>query len=272
MGAVADFVEDVVGGVVEAVGDVAEAVVNAAGDVIEAVGDAAAKVVQSAIDDPIGTIAKAAAIATGQVELLPLISAADVVAHGGNLEQAVIAGGISYIGQGVANYVAADLSVANQFDTTPFSEQTRMLAEQNAGLIAKDQLSTAIGTAAGAATRTALSGGDIGDVLTSGLTSGAGSYVGQEVKGDTADLLGKTGSTIAGNVAGATTAGVLQGKDLNTVFGNSLVNNLINVNLANMNNSSKVEDGTTKKADAGTSDVMTAYNNLNSIDKQFVDM
>jgi hypothetical protein len=151
MGGVADFIEDVVGGVVEAVGDVVEAVVDVAADVVEAVGDAVVSTVESAIEDPIGTIAKAAAIATGQFELLPLISAADVVAHGGNLEQAVIAGGISYVGQGVANYVAADLSTANTFDTTPFSEQTRILAQQNAGLIPNDQLSTAIGAGAGAA-------------------------------------------------------------------------------------------------------------------------
>jgi hypothetical protein len=269
MGGVVEAIGDAIGDVVEAVGDVAEAVVDVAVDVVEAVGDAVESTVEAAVNDPIGTIAKVAAVATGNAYLIPYISAASVVANGGNLEQALIAGGTAYVAQGVANYVAADFSAANQFDTTPFSEQTRMLAEQNAGLVANDQLSTAIGSAAGSATRTALQGGDVGDILTSGLTGGAGSYVGQEVKSETADLLGKTGSTIAGNVAGATTAGVLQGKDLENVFGNSLVNNLINVNLANMNSGKGNEP--VKKAET-QSDITTAYENLNPADKQFVDM
>jgi hypothetical protein len=271
MGGVVEAIGDAVGDVVEAVGDVAEAVVEAAVDVVEVVADTVENTVEAALDDPVGTIAKVAAVATGNAYLLPYISAASVVANGGNLEQAAISFGTAYVAQGVANYVAADLSTANTFDTTPFSEQTRMLADQTGGMIARDQLSTAIGSAAGAATRTAISGGDFEDILTSGLTSGAGSYVGQEVKSETADLLGKTGSTIAGNVAGATTAGVLQGKDFEDVLGSSLVNNLINVNLANMN-VGKGNEPVKKAENETSSEVMTAYNSLNDVDKQFVDM
>lgn len=266
MGGVADFVGDVVGGVVEGVGDVVEGVVDVAGDIVETVGETVVNTVEAAIDDPIKTIATVAAVATGNAYLIPYINAADVVADGGDLGDAAKAFGTAYVAQGVANYVAADLSAANTFDTTPFTEQTAMLASQNAGLVPYDQLSTAIGSAAGASTGTALRGGDFEDILTSGLGAGAGSYVGQEVRGGTADLLGPTGSKIAGNVAGATTSGVIRGQDFNEVLGSSFVNNLINVNLANMNagaGNKPAETKTTTKAE---------YDGLSDLDKEFVDM
>ena len=269
MGGVVDAVSNAVSDVVDTVGNVVSDVVDAGVKVVDAVGTAIENTAQAAVNDPIGTMAKVAAVATGNVELLPLISAADVVAHGGDLQQAAIAAGTTYVAQGVANYVAADLSTANTYDTTPFSEQTRMLAEQNAGMITPDQLSNAIGAGSGSAVRTAITTGDLQQSLVAGLTGGAGSYVGQEVKADTADLLGKTGSTIAGNVAGATTAGFLQGKDPNQVFGSSLVNNLINVNLANLNAGKGSEPEPTKKAET-PNDILTAYNSLNDLDKTFV--
>jgi len=235
MGGVADFVGDVVGDVVEGVGDVVEGVGDVAGDIVETVGDVVVSTVEAAIDDPIKTIATVAAVATGNAYLIPYINAADVVVSGGDLGDAAMAFGTAYVAQGVANYVAADLSAVNSFDTTPFSQQTSMLASQNAGLVPYDQLSTAIGSAAGATTAGVIRGDEFEDILTSGLGAGAGSYVGQEVRDQTGDLLGKTGSRIAGNVAGATTSGAIRGQDVNEIFGSSLVNNLINVNLANMN-------------------------------------
>ena len=107
--------------------------------------------VEAAIDDPIKTIATVAAVSTGNAYLIPYINAADVVADGGSLGDAAKAFGTAYVSQGVANYVAADLSTADTFDTTPFSEQTRILAEQTGGMVPTDQLSTAIGSGAGAA-------------------------------------------------------------------------------------------------------------------------
>jgi hypothetical protein len=58
MGAVADFVEDVVGGVVEAVGDVVESVVDVVQDVGRAIDD---YVIQPILDDPLTAIATVAA-------------------------------------------------------------------------------------------------------------------------------------------------------------------------------------------------------------------
>lgn len=266
MGGVVESIGDALGDVVEGVGDVVEGAVDVAGDIVETVGDTVVNTVEAAIDDPVKTIATVAAVATGNAYLIPYINAADVIADGGDLGDAAKAFGTAYVAQGVANYVAADLSAANTFDTTPFTEQTSMLASQNAGLVPYDQLSTAIGSAAGASTGTALRGGDFEDILTSGLGAGAGSYIGQEVRADTRDLLGETGSKIAGNVAGATTSGVIRGQDFNQALGSSFVNNLINVNLANMN-SGAGNQPTEKKTDTNT-----AYNSLSDVDKQFVDM
>ena len=95
MGAVASFVEDVgdaVGGVVESVGNVAESVVENAGKVVEQVGNTVEKTVQSALDNPVATIAKVAAVATQQYYLLPYISAAETLDNGGSIEQAFISG------------------------------------------------------------------------------------------------------------------------------------------------------------------------------------
>ena len=58
MGAVADFVEDVVGGVVEAVGDVVDSVVDVVKDVGRAIDD---YVIQPILDDPLSAIATVAA-------------------------------------------------------------------------------------------------------------------------------------------------------------------------------------------------------------------
>jgi hypothetical protein len=110
MGGVVDAVSDVVGGVVDAVGDVASAVVDTASSVVEAAGNVVNTVVTAAVNDPIGTALKVAAVATGNAELLPAISAGDVVAHGGSLEQAAVAAGTTYVAQGVTNYVSDQLS------------------------------------------------------------------------------------------------------------------------------------------------------------------
>jgi hypothetical protein len=110
MGGVVDFVSDVfegagdfVGDVIESVGDIALDVVREVGNAVVSIGEEAGKIAQAAINDPIGTIAKVAAIATQQYWALPLISAATVVASGGDLMQAALAAGISYAGMEIAS-------------------------------------------------------------------------------------------------------------------------------------------------------------------------
>ncbi|UOF78444.1 hypothetical protein [Caudoviricetes sp.] len=107
MGGVVSAVASVVSDVVETVGDAVEDVGNAVIDnIVEPVAHAVENTVQSIADDPIGSMAKIAAVATGQFELLPLISAADTLAHGGSLEQAALNAGVAYIGGEVGGEIA----------------------------------------------------------------------------------------------------------------------------------------------------------------------
>ena len=115
MGAVASFVEDVVGGAVEAVGDIAETVVETAGSIVEQAGELVTTTVDAALSDPIGTVAKVAAVATGNAYLLPYISAGSVIANGGSIEDAIVAGGTTYVAQGVAEYVGEQFSTPTEY-------------------------------------------------------------------------------------------------------------------------------------------------------------
>ena len=120
MSAVLDFVEDTldfVGDVIEDVGDVISDVVEVAFDIVEDVGDFVGDAVEAALDDPVGTIAKVAAVATGNAWALPYISAGSVIVNGGSLEDAIIAGGTTYIAQGVVDYINAP--VPGDFDYGP---------------------------------------------------------------------------------------------------------------------------------------------------------
>jgi hypothetical protein len=93
MAAVVEIVEDVVGGV----GDIIEDVVGVVGDAIDWVVDEIVEpvisgvgdVIQAALDDPITTIAKIGAVATGNAWALPLIDGAAVAANGGDLGDVV---------------------------------------------------------------------------------------------------------------------------------------------------------------------------------------
>ena len=119
MGAVADAVGGALGAVldpIKQIGHIAESAVREVGHACESVGREVGKVGQAAVNDPVGTIAKVAAIATQQYWALPLISAATVVAHGGDLGQAALAAGISYaagaIAVGVGEALGAGSSAA----------------------------------------------------------------------------------------------------------------------------------------------------------------
>jgi hypothetical protein len=140
MGSVASFVGDVVGGavdivgdVVEGVGDVGQDIIDVAADTVETVGDTVGNVVQGALDDPIGT---AAMIGTAiyAPQLLPVVSAGNVIANGGDIEDALISAGAVYAGQAVASTLNSQLGTALDYVTDVGSSQTSMLAAQDAGL------------------------------------------------------------------------------------------------------------------------------------------
>ena len=104
-------VGDAVGSVVEGIGDAVTTVVD---KVVTPVADAVSSTIESAMDNPVATLARVAAVATGQFELLPLIGAADVAAHGGDFGDMAKAAAISYVaGQaGAATSGLADSTIA----------------------------------------------------------------------------------------------------------------------------------------------------------------
>jgi hypothetical protein len=110
MGAVADFVGDVVGGVVEAVGDVVEAVGDVVSDAADWIGD---NVVQPILDDPITFIAAAAAYSMGIPGLsfagpgtaasVGIATTGSRLAQGDEFDDAVKAGAFAAAGTGIGN-------------------------------------------------------------------------------------------------------------------------------------------------------------------------
>ena len=87
--------------------------------VIDPVMSTVSNVIQAALDNPIKTIAQVAAVATGQVWMLPLIEGADVAAKGGNVEDVLKATATAYVAQTVGSYVggAANTAVAKATDS-----------------------------------------------------------------------------------------------------------------------------------------------------------
>jgi hypothetical protein len=112
MGAVADFVGDVVGGVVEAVGDVVETVGDVVSDAVDWIGD---NVVQPILDDPITFVASAVAYAYGIPGLsfagpgtaasVGVATTGSRLAQGDDFDDAVKAGAFATAGTAIGNVV-----------------------------------------------------------------------------------------------------------------------------------------------------------------------
>ena len=198
MGAVADFVGDVVGDVFDAVGDVVEAV----GDVVEDVGNAVGDVVEGALENPIQTIVTIAAVAaapmTGGASLyaIPATSAATVLANGGDFDDALKAAAIAYAGTMVGNAAG---NYAGSYAAN---------AGQNAAM---QQLAAgATRAVASGATTAALSGRDVGDAMVRSL-AGYGLYrgvdyafneAGQAIDAITGQVLAEADGTLAPELTG----------------------------------------------------------------------
>jgi hypothetical protein len=79
---------------------------NAVSSVINTVADTVTNTVKGALSDPLGTIAKVAAVATGNAWALPLISGADTIAHGGSIGDALKSAGKAYVAGQVVGQVS----------------------------------------------------------------------------------------------------------------------------------------------------------------------
>ena len=96
-------------------------------DIVEPVLRGVENIVDAALDDPIATIAKIAAVATGNAWMLPLIDGAAVAADGGDLGDVVKAAAISYatgkVAGVTAKYINPTIAKAGFSDTVELALQ-----------------------------------------------------------------------------------------------------------------------------------------------------
>ena len=131
MSVIIDIVEDVVDVVVDVVEDVVgvveDAINWAVDEIVEPVLSGVGDIVQAALDDPITTIAKITAVATGNAWALPLIDGAAVAANGGDLGDVVKAAAISYatgkVGEFTSTYVNPKVASAGLNSTVEAAVQ-----------------------------------------------------------------------------------------------------------------------------------------------------
>ena len=179
MGAVADFVSDVVdsvGDVFEAVGDVVEDVVEFVGDAVEKVGE----VVQAVIDDPLPTLL---AVGGSFVGIPPWVTMGAVTAaRGGDLEDIALSMGTAYIGAEIAP------SISNSISSTVSSTFVEAGINETVSQLAGDAISKGLVNG----TLTEVRGGDFEDGFAGGFTgtlvAGGVSEVASYVKPDIIEM------------------------------------------------------------------------------------
>ena len=266
------------GPAIKSVGQTIESGVREIGKGAEGLGREVGKVGQAAINDPIGTTLKVAAIATQQYWALPVISAGTVIANGGSIEQAAISAGISVAAMAVSAGIAEglDSAFANELTSSVgdasltatntladgtiqhvFSDGSTILQGVNgtisttaatvapsiasqlpAGVL--QSINTAIANSGGSAAMTALQGGDFNEILMSGISSGAGSFAGTQTNAQLKDLgLNSKVAQVLGKTTGAVTSGAIKGQDANQIFNTALVNNIVQTSLSEAGKSLK---------------------------------
>jgi hypothetical protein len=167
MGGVVKAVTNVVGDAVESVGDVVEDVGQFVVDeVVEPIAKTVEATVDQALEDPIGTAVKVAAITTMNPAIIAAANAAVAVANGASLEEAAISAGKAYIAGEIAQGVSTELQ-------PEFASSGDLTASQAA------TASRIAGQAAGAAA----TGGDaLGALINGGMNAGV-SAVSSEIPG-----------------------------------------------------------------------------------------
>lgn len=231
MSAVVEAVKDIgdaIGDAVETIGDVAEDIVDTVVDVVEDVGKTLEKTVQAALDDPIRTIATIAAVASGQVQLIPYINAGATLARGGSFEDALKSYAVSTIAQGVGSYVGDQLGTALEYGTDLGSAQTAMLAQQSGDLIGNTlggTIGSAVGAGAAGATAAALTGGDaeqafLNAIANYGVRAGVNYTLNQA--GQIVDQMGRPAPEDAVQAINADTAQSLGGNTVTYDDGSSI--------------------------------------------------
>jgi len=291
------------GPAIKSVGQTIESGVREIGKGAEGLGRGVGKVGQAAIDDPIGTTLKVAAIATQQYWALPLISAGTVIANGGSIEQAAISAGISAATMAISAGIAEglDTAFANELTSSVgdasltasntladgtiqhvFSDGSTILQGVNgtisttaatvapsiasqlpAGVL--QSINTAMANAGGSAAMTALQGGDLSEILMSGVSSGAGSFAGTQTNAQLKNLgINDKVAQVLGKTTGAAAKGAVLGQDANQIFNTALVNNIVQTSLSEAGRSLKnteVAKGLTKNLNEAIQPFKDSVNN-----------
>ena len=266
------------GPAIKSVGQTIESGVREIGKGAEGLGREVGKVGQAAINDPIGTTLKVAAIATQQYWALPVISAGTVIANGGSIEQAAISAGISAaamavsagISQGLDTAFANELTssvgdasltasntladgtiqhifsdgstilqgVDGAISTTAATVAPSIASQLPAGVL--QSINTAMANAGGSAAMTALQGGDFNEILMSGVSSGAGSFAGTQTNAQLKNLgINDKVAQVLGRTTGAATSGAIKGQDASQIFNTALVDNIVRTSLSEAGKSLK---------------------------------
>lgn len=167
-------------GLFKSIGNAFSGVANAIGDAVTGVAKGIGSAVQAAVDDPIGTIAKIAAVATGQLWAIPLISGASTLAHGGSLGDALKSAGVAYVAGAVAGQVTGGLDSAMG---------TGAAAEGAAANAAPSTFAKILGNAAG---NTVAGGNPLNALVTGGIGAGVSELSGQIPGFDTLPAMAQT--------------------------------------------------------------------------------
>ena len=104
---IVDIVDDVIDWVAGSVEDVVDFVFD---DIVEPVIGFVGDTVEALLDNPVETLGKAVAIATGNAWAIPLIDGASVAANGGDLGDVLKTVAISYVSQSVGSEVTQNVS------------------------------------------------------------------------------------------------------------------------------------------------------------------
>jgi len=123
---IVDAVKDVIDWVAGAIEDVVDFVFD---EIVEPVVSFVGDTVQALLDNPIETIAKVVAIATGNAWAIPLIDGASVAANGGDLGDVLKTVAVSYVSQAIGGEVAQHTApFVDEFIGEALSEGVKELA------------------------------------------------------------------------------------------------------------------------------------------------
>lgn len=222
MGAVADFVGDVIGDVVDAVGDVVESVGDVIEDAVEFVGDT----VQAVLDDPLPVILSIAGAAVG---IPPMITNAVVTAsRGGDLGDIALSVGTAYLAPVAANSISSTLS-----STIGDAIINETVSDAVVNGVSKGLVNGTIAEIRGGDFEDGFAGGFTGSVVSAGVGE-VTDFVKPEIA-ETATNLGLDSSTVnqitsigTKAISAGLTSEITGRGDFATSFTNSVINSTTN--------------------------------------------